>query len=262
MIRVCMREDTIPEWCFGETARARRSYIGYIAGTRRADDSEQSQIGCCCSKPPSLPASGVKSFVVPTLLNCIPLLHIHHTFFHFLRPIRLLSSRLPYWSNRIVAAIVQIPRTDSFIKPWLSNSRARRPSCSTRRRSMPQRLLLTLLRRERTASTLAADLRLPVATRRDTVSLLFALCLPAFLPFPHLCHRSHLPLHGRTRLPADTTTVCMHSFISSTSTHSITCSSCCATSSDATHTIQSNTTQHMRHPTPRAVTFQQGLCNG
>lgn len=28
------------------------------------------------------------------------------------------------------------------------------------------------------------------------------------------------------------------------------------------NTLQSNPPQHMRQPTPRAVTFQQGLCNG
>jgi hypothetical protein len=72
-------------------------------------------------------------------------------------------------------------------KSWLSNSRARRPSCSTRRRSTLQRLLPMRKRMARMASTLAADLRRPVAIPRDTVSLPLSAAVTVTLFFPSFC---------------------------------------------------------------------------
>jgi hypothetical protein len=69
------------------------------------------------------------------------------------------------------------------------------------------------------------------------------LCLPP--PTSFFTHTHSLP-------PSLSLTLTLHSFVPSFMLRNqLGC-----------NTLQSNPTQHMRQPTPRAVTFQQGLCNG
>jgi hypothetical protein len=119
-------------------------------------------------------------------------------------------------------------------KSWLSNSRARRPSCSTRRRSMLQRLLPMRKRTARMASTLAADLRRPVAIPRDTVSLPVLPLSHSFFPSlsapprPNAatCSRHYCCIHQYSPPLLPSCQFTHPSFVPSIS-------SCCATSSDA-----------------------------
>ena len=145
-------------------------------------------------------------------------------------------------------------------KSWLSNPRARRPSCSTRRRSMPQRLLPMRKRTARTASTLAADLRRPVAIPRDTVSLSLSAAVFVFFPSApprpnaascrcrHYCCYMHHSFTAQSAFALPLSLTSLHFFLLR---NQLGC-----------NTLHSDPPQHMRQTTPRAVTFQQGLCNG
>lgn len=176
-----------------------------------------------------------------------------HTLCHLL-PQNYLYQSLCYsrdCRNRIVATVIQSFDQDplrynhriSQLIPWLSKSRARLPLCSTRRRSMLQRLPPMRKRTARMASTLAAGLRLPVVIPRDTVSLSLSACLCLFFPIcPSTAERGYLhsllcasfTAHS-VRLPSPPPASLS---LSLSSFHS----SCCATSSDAI--IHSTPTKH------------------
>ena len=229
-------------------------------GRRRADDSERSQIGwerescwsCArCQKAPKFAGARKSSLLPSQSSTLLPFVHTH-TLSNLPRQTHTNTSAT-FETSAIELLLLSSQFVDrnlfrhshriSQYKAWLSNSRARLPSCSTRPRSMPQRLPPTRKRMARTASTLAADLRRPVVILRDTVSLPLSAALFFFFP---------LPLHGRTRLPAEH--YCMHQHHSHTilphhrqplaHTHAHTLSSfhssCCATSSDAIHSTQTH----------------------
>ena len=249
-------------------------------GRRRADDSERSQIGwerescwsCArCQKAPKFAGARKSSLLPSQSSTLLPFAHTH-TLSNLPRQTHTNTSAT-FETSAIELLLLSSQFVDrnlfrhshriSQYKAWLSNSRARLPSCSTRPRSMPQRLPPTRKRMARTASTLAADLRRPVVILRDTVSLPLSAALFFFFP---------LPLHGRTRLPAEH--YCMHQHHSHTilphhrqplaHTHAISLflPLFLLRNQLGCNTLQSNPPQHMRQPTPRAVTFQQGLCNG
>jgi hypothetical protein len=160
----------------------------------------ESKVGARCKGPPSLQAGDGK--ILKLVLSSHSCTHTY-TF-------NLLTTR-PYLATFLETAAFKLllPSINSStkhptgipshrnlqFKSWLSNSRARRPSCSTRRRSMPQRLLPMRKRTARTASTLAADLRRPVAIPRDTVSLSLSAAVALFFSIcPSTAERGFLQM--------------------------------------------------------------------
>lgn len=148
------------------------------------------------------------------------------------------STTTPAHSNRRTPTHIHIKKRSSWLSP-----RAPLPSCSTRPRSMPLRLLLQTLRKRtaaRTASTLAVDPRRRVVIPSAIVS---AACLLAAL------HRMPMPLHIWLR--AGRCISCIHRAVIPPSTPNL-----------SIFFLLRNQHESNAPHSSRAVTFQQGLCNG
>jgi hypothetical protein len=254
---------------------ALRSYIGYMAARIRADDSERSQIGwerescwsCArCQKTPSLPA--------PVKARCShrnpPLFCLLHTHIHFPTyhdqpiPIPLPLSRPPQ-SNCRYRLSIRRPR-----------SRPSQPSHFTVQ-SMAEQLesktAIMLDQAQVDAAEAAADAqengengehigRRPSSSGRDS---------KRYRKSSFVCRTSFFssapprPNAATCRTPLYASASFTHHSAApppTSHTHSLFLPFFLLRNQLGCNTLHSNPPQHMRQPTPRAVTFQQGLCNG